>query len=115
MKLAIIRIRGEANNTTEVEDTLKMLRLKKKNSCIVRESTPSLLGMLEKVKHLITWGEVSQEVEKRLKAKEKNGVAHLAPPRKGFGRKGVKLPFTKSGAYGNRKEKINDLTERMMM
>lgn len=115
MKLAIIRIRGEANNTTEVESTLRMLKLKKKNGCVIKESTPSLLGMIKKVNHLITWGEVSPEIEKKLKAKEKNGVTGLAPPRKGFGRKGIKFPFTKSGAYGYRKEKINDLIERMMM
>ena len=38
----------------------------------------------------------------------------LSPPRGGFGRKGVKTAFGKSGALGNRKEKINDLIMRML-
>jgi len=114
MKLAIVRIRGQLNRTQKIKDTLDLLKLKARNNCVIRESTPSLLGMLTKVQHLITWGEVNSEVEKKLKEKEKNGVIKLAPPRKGYGRKGVKIPFTKKGAYGNRKDKINDLLERMI-
>ena len=38
----------------------------------------------------------------------------LTPPRKGFGRKGVKTPFSLGGALGYRKEKINDLIQRMV-
>ena len=38
----------------------------------------------------------------------------LNPPRKGFGRKGIKVDFKIGGALGERKEKINDLIKRMM-
>ena len=38
----------------------------------------------------------------------------LDPPRKGFGRKGIKMAFSKGGALGYRAEKINDLVKRMM-
>lgn len=38
----------------------------------------------------------------------------LNPPRKGFGVKGVKLPFSMGGALGYRKDTINDLIERML-
>ncbi|PIN80121.1 50S ribosomal protein L30 [Candidatus Woesearchaeota archaeon CG10_big_fil_rev_8_21_14_0_10_30_7] len=114
MKLAIIRIRGQSNLIRGIRDTLDFLKIKAKNNCVIRESTPTLLGMLKKVQHLITWGEVNSDVEKKLKEKEKNGVIRLAPPRKGYGRKGVKIPFTQKGAYGDRKEKINDLIERMI-
>ena len=38
----------------------------------------------------------------------------LSPPRKGFGRKGIKFAFTKGGALGYRGIKINDLIKRML-
>lgn len=40
-------------------------------------------------------------------------VFRLHPPRKGFGREGVKTAFTAGGALGERKEGINSLIERM--
>ena len=41
-------------------------------------------------------------------------VFRLAPPKKGFERQGIKKAFGVGGALGNRKEKINELIERMM-
>jgi large subunit ribosomal protein L30 len=38
----------------------------------------------------------------------------LNPPRKGFERKGIKVPFSLGGALGYRKNKINDLIKRMI-
>jgi|SRR3989344_3631991 len=38
----------------------------------------------------------------------------LAPPLKGFERKGIKQPFSMGGVLGYRKEKINNLLERMI-
>ena len=38
----------------------------------------------------------------------------LLPPRKGFERKGTKKHFAMGGALGYRKEKINDLIQRML-
>lgn len=38
----------------------------------------------------------------------------LQPPRKGFERKGTKFPFSQGGVYGYRKEKINELLNRMI-
>jgi len=38
----------------------------------------------------------------------------LLPPRKGFERKGTKRHFAVGGALGYRKEKINDLIQRML-
>ena len=113
MKLAVVRIRGDVRITTEVRDTLQMLRLHKKNHCAIVEDAPQVLGMLEKVRSLITWGPVD---EKTLAALQKRGdkVFRLSPPRKGYGRKGIKMPFKLKGAYGDRAEKINDLLMRMV-
>ena len=38
----------------------------------------------------------------------------LLPPKKGFERKGIKVPFSLGGALGYRKEDINNLIERML-
>lgn len=38
----------------------------------------------------------------------------LSPPKKGFDRKGIKQPFSLGGALGYRKEKINELIQRMI-
>jgi large subunit ribosomal protein L30 len=114
--IAVVRIRGSIDVNTQILDTLKMLHLWKKNSCIVFVPSASAMGMLIKAKDYITWGEINQETlslltEKR-KAKEKS--FHLNPPRKGFGRKGIKVPFNKGGALGYRGEKMNDLIQRML-
>ena len=34
--------------------------------------------------------------------------------KKGYGRKGIKTPFSKGGALGYRGDKINDMIQRMM-
>ncbi len=38
----------------------------------------------------------------------------LSPPRHGFERKGIKVPFSMGGVLGYRKDKINDLIQRMI-
>ncbi len=58
---AVIRIRGTVGIPRDVEDTLKMLRLVRKHHCVIIEETPSYLGMLNKVKDYVTWGEIDTE------------------------------------------------------
>ena len=113
MKLAIVRVRGDHRLDKEVCSTFEMLNLRQKNHCVVVEVNPITQGMIQRVASFITWGPVD---EKTLAALKKKGEAifRLNPPRKGYGRKGVKLPFSKGGALGNRKEKITDLLARMM-
>lgn len=59
--IAAIRIRGRVKTPRRIEDTLKMLRLRKVNSCVLLPEKPSILGMLEKAKDYITWGEIGKE------------------------------------------------------
>lgn len=125
-KIAIVRVRGDVNIQKPIKDTLKMLRLYRKNYCSIYDATPNILGMVNKIKDYVTWGEIDQETLKLLKekrgekTKNKEGKElvkpffRLSPPKKGFGRKGIKMPFHLSGALGNRKEKINDLIKRMI-
>lgn len=56
---AVIRIRGRVGISREVEDTLKMLRLKTVNSCVVVPETNSYKGMLKKAYDFITYGEIN--------------------------------------------------------
>lgn len=115
-KLAVIRVRGPVHVKGKIEDTMTMLNLRKKLNCAVVEDSPSAKGMLNKVRSYITWGEVSDEVLKLIDAKKKNGLKFVAlhPPKGGFERKGVKIPFGVGGALGNRKDKINALLKRML-
>lgn len=140
-KLAAIRVRGLTGIKIKIQDTLQMLRLYKNNYCIILPNNTVYLGMLKKAKDYITWGEIDDETFNTLADKrgEKfNGresdskgkikyndfvivnnkkikrYFRLNPPRKGFGRKGVKHSFQQGGALGYRGEKINDLIRRMI-
>ena len=116
-KLAIIRVRGLIGLEREIKDTLNMLKLFRKNYCIILEDTPITKGMISKAKDYITWGEIDEETLKLLTEKRgKKGIKffRLNPPKKGFGRKGIKVSFKAGGALGYRKEKINDLIKRML-
>lgn len=116
-KLAVILVRGIINTKASVKETLRMLGLKRKNTCVIIPDTPSYRGMLNKVKDFVTWGSLDADTENSLVQKRKtnhDNLYHLNPPRKGFGRKGIKQSFNIGGALGNRKEKINDLIARMI-
>ena len=113
-KTVLVLIRSEIGKSMEVKDTLKRLGLKRKNNAVILENKPELMGMLKKVKDLITWGEASEEVLKELEKKKKGKIICLHPPRKGYGRKGIKVPFKVGGGLGYRGEKINDLIMRML-
>ena len=131
-RIAIIRIRGGINVRGDIKDAMAMLRLYRKNCCVVVNGSPSIMGTINKIKDYVTWGEIDDDtfkllVEKRgelYKGRKKRFIElggkkyklffRLNPPRGGFERKGIKVPFTKSGALGYRKEKINDLIKKMV-
>lgn len=141
-KIAIIRVRGRINIRKEIRDTLSMLKLYNKNHCVVIENTPQNMGMIKKVKDFVTYGEIEEELYKELvtkKGEEYTGrekdskekidysrrylvldnkkykkYFRLGPPRKGYGKEGIKKVFSKNGALGNRGEKINDIIRRMI-
>jgi large subunit ribosomal protein L30 len=120
-KIAIIRIRGTDDVNKKIEDTMRMLKLHKKHVCVVYDKTPVIAGMAEKVKDYVTFGEIDDATLKMLTDKRAVTVDgkitnyfHLAPPRGGFGRGGIKKPFTAKGALGYRGEKINELIKKMM-
>lgn len=71
--LLAIRIRGGLNAPAFVEDTLKMLRMGRNNSATLLDDRPEYLGMLQKAKDYITWGEPTLETVRLLL--EKRGRA----------------------------------------
>jgi len=140
-KIAVVRIRGGINIRRDIKKTLGMLRLYRQNYCIVVPKTQSYLGMVNKVKDYVTWGEVDDQtfkllIEKKgemykgretdtkgiikykkfmaVNGKKVKTFFKLHPPKKGFERRGIKKPFSTGGALGYRKEKINDLLKRMI-
>ena len=66
MKLAAIQIRGGIMMSSEIKDTLNLLKLTRKNSCVVVDNNPIYLGMLVKLKDFITWGEIDKDTLKNL-------------------------------------------------
>lgn len=154
-KVAIVQIRGGIGMRKTVKDTLKHLRLQRKNSCVIVEPSESIKGMIIKTKDYITWGEIDKETLKILIKKRGRIVGNkqlteeyvqsklkinldeftdkiydskiklrdlpgfktffrLHPPIHGFEREGTKKPFSLGGSLGYRKDKINELIQRMI-
>ena len=66
MLFGIVRLKGSSNVKKEVERTLKLLRLHKKNHCSIIPATKNYVGMLKKVERYVTWGELDPEILKAL-------------------------------------------------
>ena len=119
-KLAIIRIRGIVGINKKIKDTLGMLRLYRKNRCVVVDKTPTYVGMVKIVKDYVTYGEIDKETLEKLMKKEKKDkkgktkAFALNPPKGGFERKGIKVSYRAGGVLGYRAEKINDLIKKML-
>lgn len=116
MKLAVVRVRGQVRVRHDIVRALEELNLRRKHHAAILEDTPEVKGQLRKVQSFVTWGAVSEDTIKKLapRARDKGRWFALQPPRKGYGRKGIKMPFSKGGALGDRGEKINDLLLRMI-
>lgn len=139
--LAIIRIKGGIGLKNDVKSVLNMLRLYKRNFCVVVPNNKNYGGMIKKIKDCITWGEISDgtlknlikergeeykgpETDRKKKIKYNRFLVtdgkkikrffRLNSPKKGYGNKGTKEVFSNGGALGYRRDKINDLIERMI-
>lgn len=139
-KMAVILVRGMDKVDYQTKDTLAMLRLHRKNHLVIVDGIAPIMGMVRKVKDYVTWGEIDDSTFKELVmkrgeeylgrttdskrkydynfieiyGKKYKPCFRLNPPQKGFGRKGIKMPFSRGGALGYRGVKINDLIQRML-
>ncbi len=62
MAFAVIRLRSSRKKKNKIDDTLDMLRLNRINHCTIVPENTTYKGMLNKVKDLITWGELEEDV-----------------------------------------------------
>lgn len=121
---AVVRVRGLVRVKKEINYTMELMSLYRKNYCVLIDEKD--FGMIKKVKDYVTYGEIDKETKELLinkkgeKTKNKEGKEvmkkffRLNPPKKGFGRRGIKIAFSKRGALGYRAEKINELIKRML-
>lgn len=114
--IAIVRITGQVKIRREIEETLNRMNLKKKYSCIVLDKPNSVeLGMLQKVKDFVAFGEIDKETYKELvekRGKQGTKFFRLHPPRGGIESK--KHFGVDKGVLGNNGESINKLVMRML-
>uniref|UniRef100_A0A7C3J682 50S ribosomal protein L30 n=1 Tax=candidate division WOR-3 bacterium TaxID=2052148 RepID=A0A7C3J682_UNCW3 len=61
-KLRITQIRSEIDYDKTQKRTIKALGLKKLHHSVIKEDTPSIRGMIEKVKHLVKVEEIKDGV-----------------------------------------------------
>ena len=118
--IAIIRIHGQVDLKKEIFETLSRLRMRKKLTCVlIDEKDKVRRGMLNKVKEYVAFGNINDEMVKKLikkrGEKDKNGKLkpffRLHPPRGGF-KKSTKQLYPK-GILGEYKD-ISKLLERML-
>ena len=114
--IAIIRIKGQVGLERSIVETLNRLKLRKKYACVVIEKpTKEQLGMVEKVKDFVAYGEINDKTYKELVEKRGGKIKNffrLHPPRGGIDSK--KHFGVKKGVLGNNKEKINELVGKML-
>lgn len=137
--IAVVRIHGEVKVKPEIVNTLYRLRLRRKYTCVlINSSNKGLMGMLWRVRQSVAYGDIDKELlikllnargqktnGKKLNAEEAaseliNGKKleelgikpffRLHPPRKGINSK-LQYP---QGVLGNNKNDINKLIERML-
>jgi large subunit ribosomal protein L30 len=138
---AVIRIRGTVSVKPDTRKTLEYLNLRRANNLSIWPEVSQFKKAIKKIEPMVTFGKIDDTtleklIEKRGKMIEgkldtkkiladlKSGKTAnevglfncftLSPPKKGFERKGVKKPYTMGGAYGDRKEAINELILRMI-
>ena len=63
---AVIRIKGSVGVKKDTEYTLELLRLHRKNHCVLLKEDGNVKGMLQKVKDYVSWGEIDNEILKKL-------------------------------------------------
>jgi large subunit ribosomal protein L30 len=120
MRIAVIRIKGRVGLNKEINETLYRMRLRKKYSCVVfEEPNEAQMGMIKSLRNFVSFGEISDETNKKLLEKrgkkdssEKGKIKpffSLHPPRGGAKTKW----HAPKGILGENKE-MDKLIERML-
>ncbi|MDD3263737.1 MAG: uL30 family ribosomal protein [Candidatus Nanoarchaeia archaeon] len=140
--IAVVRIKGNVRIPLIIQDTLSRLNLTKKNNLVFLEKTDSILGMVEKVKDYVTYGDVEESFVKEIFSKkgknflgettdskqkyvykgrfiEIDGVKYsktikLKTPKGGYAKNGTKKHIKLGGALGYRGQDIVDFINKML-
>jgi large subunit ribosomal protein L30 len=62
----VVRMRGQINVPHWAASTLKLLKLEKKFRATIIPSKENTLGMLDRIKHYVSWQEVNLDITKEL-------------------------------------------------
>ena len=62
MSQIVIRVRSDVGVERSIKETLHMLNLTKVNHAVIIPDNPQYVGMLQKAKDYITWGEATTEI-----------------------------------------------------
>jgi len=109
MKLAVVQIRGIFGMNIKFKDTLKFLKLTRKNCCIVVDNNPTYLGMLVKLRDYVTWGEIDQETFKLL-LKERGRLSGNKALTEDYLKSKIKLDYDSfSKSFFDGKVKLKDV------
>lgn len=103
--IAAVKVRGSVDVKQNTARTLHDLKLRNKNEVVFYEQNDAILGMMNKAKDYIAYGEVSDEIIEEIEEKKDVEIEHgttvsLAPPSGGF--KGTKRNFGQGGSLGKR-------------
>ena len=61
-KLAVVRVKGDFGISADIRMTFRLLRLYKKNYCVVLTLRPEVVGMIQKLKDHVTFGELDKDI-----------------------------------------------------
>ncbi len=112
-KIIVIRIRGRAKLSENIEETLFRLKLRTKYSAVLLEDNTENKKMLMKIRSFVAYGPINEEMHKKLlHNKKEKSFFRLHPPKGGIETK-KHYPIGK-GALGDNKEDINKLLEKML-
>ncbi|WP_372768684.1 50S ribosomal protein L30 [Lutibacter sp.] len=57
-KIKVTQVRSKIRRPQRQKRTLEALGLKKMNQVVVHDATPAILGMVHKIKHLVSFEEI---------------------------------------------------------
>ena len=108
-RIAIIRIKGEIKLKRDIKQTLLLLRLYKKHTCVIVSSNPNYIGLIKKVKDYITWGELEPDTFK-LHLEKKGKLAGKKPLAEEYLKEKIKLSLEEfSKQFFEFKKELKDI------
>lgn len=86
----VVRIRGQIDVPNFARETLKLLKLDKKFRATIIPAKDNTLGMLNKVKHYVSWQELDVSLAKELLDKKARTTGYKKPSSEDISKTGFK-------------------------